>query len=146
MRAWRNSNVAVCQSARRRFRYAKAMARRLAEGLAKADAVPGAIPGARTNFGAVVFNSQHSGLLIRTVRVSLDRLGTLSLSKRQLPPAPPIHPRSLRTDVGEVSPTPSDLSRGFIFQSRRARAAKGPACKTGVTAGATPAVVSTLGP
>lgn len=67
VRAWRNSNVAVCQSA-----------------------VPGAIPGARTNFGAVVFNSQHSGLLIRTVRV-------------QLPPAPPnLNPRSLRTDVREV--------------------------------------------
>ena len=41
-------------------------------------------------FGAVVFNSQHSGLLIRTVRV-------------QLPPAPPnLNPRSLRTDVREV--------------------------------------------
>ena len=41
-------------------------------------------------FGAVVFNSQHSGLLIRTVRV-------------RIPPAPPIiYPRSLRTDVREV--------------------------------------------
>ena len=74
MRAWRNSNVAVRQSA-----------------------VPGAIPGARTNcFGAVVFKSQHSGLLIRTVRVQLTRfaraLGPLLLERRSAalhPPAPP---------------------------------------------------------
>lgn len=72
-------------------------------------------------------NSQHSGLLIRRVRV-------------QLPPAPPtFNPWSLRADDRRSLPTPSDLSRGF---SRRARAAKGPVCKTGITAGASPAVVS----
>ncbi len=66
MRSWRKSNAPVCQS-----------------GVGSAS-----LP-ERTN-GAVVFNSQHSGLLIRTVRV-------------QLPPAPPVfNPRSLRTDVREV--------------------------------------------
>ena len=66
MRSWRKSNAPVCQS-----------------GVGSAS-----LP-ERTN-GAVVFNSQHSGLLIRTVRV-------------QLPPAPPFFkPRSLRTDVREV--------------------------------------------
>jgi hypothetical protein len=66
MRSWRKSNAPVCQS-----------------GVGSAS-----LPERTT--GAVVFNSQHSGLLIRTVRV-------------QLPPAPPIfNPRSLRTAIGEV--------------------------------------------
>lgn len=67
MRSWRKSNAPVCQS-----------------GVGSAS-----LP-ERTILGAVVFNSQHSGLLIRTVRV-------------RIPPAPPIfNPRSLRTDEGEV--------------------------------------------
>ena len=75
-------------------------------------------------------NSQHSGLLIRQVRV-------------QIPPAPPTIAtcQSSRADARRNLPAPSDLSRGF---PRRARAAKGPACKTGVIAGASPAVVSML--
>lgn len=50
-----------------------------------------------------------------------------------------LYPWSLRADAWRSLPAPSDLSRGL---SRRARAAKGPVCKVGYTAGATPAVVS----
>lgn len=67
-------------------------------------------------FGAVVFNSQHSGLLIRTVRV-------------RIPPAPPFNPRSLRTDTGEVFRRRVTLAAVFVFnhdvpEQRRGRPAK----------------------
>jgi hypothetical protein len=75
-------------------------------------------------------NSQHSGLLIRRVRV-------------QLPPAPPYLTAVIEGGRSEKS---SGAERPESRESRRARAAKGPVCKAGVTAGATPAVVSILFP
>ena len=96
MRAWRNSNAAVCQSA-----------------------VPGAIPGARTIFGAVVFNSQHSGLLIRTVRVRVPPAPLAFASLREdggYPPKPWRRRAAVTEDGGRRSlPAPSDLSRGINF-------------------------------
>lgn len=91
MRSWRRSNAPVCQS-----------------GVGSAN-----LP-ERTIFMELWCQQQHSGLLIRTVRV-------------QLPPAPPtLTLWSLRAPSEKSSdaeqPEPQVLSR-------RARAAKGPACK-----------------
>lgn len=89
------------------------------------SAVPGAIPGARTmelwcqQSAQRTFNPQSAGATPAGSTI--------------------LYPWSLRADDRRSLPAPSDLSRGF---SRRARAAKGPACKVGITAGATPAVVS----
>jgi hypothetical protein len=81
--------------------------------------------------GAVVFNSQHSGLLIRTVRV-------------RIPPAPPNFPRSLRTARLEIFSSAEYLSRETLLSHDVPEQPRDQPAKLRF-AGASPAVVSTFG-